>query len=437
MYTLRMYWEDSYATEFSGTVMDVWQEAGRLFVVLDRTLFYPEGGGQPSDQGIIVPIASMLSLEAKDAEQLYSVIGVSENNGKVIHVLDSQAKSWLSLGQTVYGKIDYEHRFDLMQQHTGQHILSRAFEEICGAKTVGFHLGTEYVSVDLEVHSIADDVLMRVEDLANEIVFRNLPVRVVEYEQSQVPSDIRRRIPTDSPKIRVVYVDDFDACACGGTHVRATGEVGIIKINEIDRAHSGVRVVFRCGKRALRDLREKEQILFDTAHIFSVGYRDLYDAALLQIERSSELTKAVQALKKELLAYEIESLVEEADAKADTNLLDEDHSVFVKRVEGKDIGDLKSMCREVAEATNSIAVLFSCAPRFFLVVASPFGESDSRGCIRASTIVENLGKKWGIKGGGTPQVAQMGSKEQVDKSEDEVREVLLEVFDELSKDVHT
>jgi len=98
---------------------------------------------------------------------------------------------------------------------------------------------------------------------------------------------------------------------------------------------------------------------------------------------------------------------------------------------------LKSMCREVSEATNSIAVLFSCAPRFFLVVASPFGESDSRGCIRASTIVENLGKKWGIKGGGTPQVAQMGSKEQVDKSEDEVREVLLEVFDELSKDVHT
>ena len=123
--TLKMYWEDSYATEFSGTVMDVWQEAGNLFVVLDRTLFYPEGGGQPSDRGIIVPAASMLSLQAKDAEQLYSVIGVSENNGKVIHVLNSNAEDWLSLGQTVYGKIDYEHRFDLMQQHTGQHILSR------------------------------------------------------------------------------------------------------------------------------------------------------------------------------------------------------------------------------------------------------------------------------------------------------------------------
>ena len=429
---VKMYWEDPYDTEFCATVTEIWQEAGQLFVVLDRTLFYPEGGGQPSDQGIILPVASAVNFEAEDVDHTYTVVRVFEEDGRVVHVICSQGEDILSPGQTVCGKVDWGHRFDLMQQHTGQHILSRAFEEVCGAKTVGFHLGVEYVSIDLDVPSVEENLLVLVEDLANEIVFKNLHVQVKDYEQAQVPPNIRRRIPTDSAKIRVVYVGDFDACACGGTHVEATGEVGIIKINQIERAHAGVRVLFRCGRRALRDLREKEKVLFSTAQALSVSYRDLYEAVVLQAERSNQVNKELQVLKKDLVSYEIRGLIEEVNSPKNTNL-GQSHGFFVKRVEGKDIPDLKIMCRSVAEATNNIVVLFSCAPRFSLVVACPASGSMEPEDVSASAIVEKLAEKWGIRGGGASDIAQMGSRELVDKGEDEVREELLEILDELSK----
>ena len=152
-------------------------------------------------------------------------------------------------------------------------------------------MGDDYVSIDLDAPSIEDSMLMRVEDLTNEIVYKNLPVEVKEYTQSQVPSAIRMRIPTDADSIRVVHIGDFDACACGGTHVKATGEIGIVKINQTDRSHGGVRVIFRCGRRALLDLREKEQILLSTSQMLSVSYKDLYETVVSCLRMLTEPLK--------------------------------------------------------------------------------------------------------------------------------------------------
>ncbi|HOQ03244.1 MAG TPA: DHHA1 domain-containing protein [Bacillota bacterium] len=425
MSTAKMYWANPYGTDFSATVLDIWQEDDDLFLVLDKTFFYPEGGGQPCDLGIIVPVASLLGEGMGNIDEVYRVRKVFEDDGRIIHVM---GQAGLSKGQTVFGRIDWDRRFDFMQQHTGQHILSRGFEELLGAQTIGFHLGDDYVSIDLDAPSIEDGMLMRVEDLANEIVYKNLPVEVKEYTQSQVPSAIRMRIPTDADSIRVVHIGDFDACACGGTHVKATGEIGIVKINQTDRSHGGVRVIFRCGRRALLDLREKEQILLSTSQMLSVSYKDLYETVVSVLEDANRAAKDLRLLKKEILEYEVKDLIEKARTQSGSGC-------FVCRVDGKDVSELKIMCKKICDCIDETVVLFSCVPQFSLVVACPDKAVTElmhlSPCLDASAIVKNLAHKWGLKGGGTPQIAQMGSKEPMDKSEEVVLGDLLETMEKL------
>ncbi len=425
MSTAKMYWANPYGTDFSATVLDIWQEDDDLFLVLDKTFFYPEGGGQPCDLGIIVPVASLLGEGMGNIDEVYRVRKVFEDDGRIIHVM---GQAGLSKGQTVFGRIDWDRRFDFMQQHTGQHILSRGFEELLGAQTIGFHLGDDYVSIDLDAPSIEDSMLMRVEDLTNEIVYKNLPVEVKEYTQSQVPSAIRMRIPTDADSIRVVHIGDFDACACGGTHVKATGEIGIVKINQTDRSHGGVRVIFRCGRRALLDLREKEQILLSTSQMLSVSYKDLYETVVSVLEDANRAAKDLRLLKKEILEYEVKDLIEKARTQSGSGC-------FVCRVDGKDVSELKIMCKKICDCIDETVVLFSCVPQFSLVVACPDKAVTElmhlSPCLDASAIVKNLAHKWGLKGGGTPQIAQMGSKEPMDKSEEVVLGDLLETMEKL------
>lgn len=425
MSTAKMYWANPYGTDFSATVLDIWQEDDDLFLVLDKTFFYPEGGGQPCDLGIIVPVASLLGEGMGNIDEVYRVRKVFEDDGRIIHVM---GQAGLSKGQTVFGRIDWDRRFDFMQQHTGQHILSRGFEELLGAQTIGFHLGDDYVSIDLDAPLIEDSMLMRVEDLTNEIVYKNLPVEVKEYTQSQVPSAIRMRIPTDADSIRVVHIGDFDACACGGTHVKATGEIGIVKINQTDRSHGGVRVIFRCGRRALLDLREKEQILLSTSQMLSVSYKDLYETVVSVLEDANRAAKDLRLLKKEILEYEVKDLIEKARTQSGSGC-------FVCRVDGKDVSELKIMCKKICDCIDETVVLFSCVPQFSLVVACPDKAVTElmhlSPCLDASAIVKNLAHKWGLKGGGTPQIAQMGSKEPMDKSEEVVLGDLLETMEKL------
>lgn len=418
-HTTKLYWQKPYDTQFSARVAEVWQDDEHVYAVLDSTLFYPEGGGQPSDLGIIQLPQGMR----------FCVDHVFEQDGRIVHVLSPDqvtAAGVLKPGQVVHGQIDWDRRFDFMQQHTGQHILSRAFELVCNASTVGFHLGDDYVSIDLGVESVDDNQITQTEDLANQMVFSNLPVESREYASGRLPDHIRRRIPAGSDLVRVVYVGDFDACACGGTHVKATGEIGIIKINRLDRAHGGVRVIFRCGKRALADLRMKEQILDRVARSLSVGYQDLPETVAALSEKASGLDKEVSRLKKELLEYEIREIARQAGSQDTGKAPDfgspgwiaggEDFAVC--RCEGKLPQELRYMARSVSELTGKTVIMFSQAPQFSLVVASASAQpgkgkkgKDIPPRQNAALLVSELGQIWGLRGGGAPQLAQMGAKE--------------------------
>lgn len=240
--TRRLYHEDPELRVFDAAVIALRSlEDGTVEVELDRSAFYPAGGGQPHDLGRLggVPL-----------------LDVREDGERVIHVLAGPPP-----GKALRGEVDWDRRLDHRQQHTGQHILSRAFEETARAATVGFHLGAERCTIDLDRDDVDDAALVRAEALANRIVMDDVPVSVTWHDDpSALPKAVRKDEPVSGP-IRLVHVGEFDANPCCGTHCGRSGQVGPIKVLRTERKKGGLRVEFVCGGRALRDYARRHETL--------------------------------------------------------------------------------------------------------------------------------------------------------------------------------
>jgi len=235
--TERLHYDDAYLLRFSARVVEHTQWEGRPAVVLDRTAFYATGGGQPHDTGILDGVGVVDVVER-------------ESDGAVVHVLAAP----LPPGTVdVEGEVDRARRLDLTRQHTGQHIISAAFVEVLGANTVSFHLSADYATIDLDRSPLTAEDLARVEDLANEVVMENRPVISRFVSRDELPALTLRKPLAHAGPVRIVEVPGFDCSACGGTHVRATGELGLIKLVRAERRGTESRVEFLCGGRALAD----------------------------------------------------------------------------------------------------------------------------------------------------------------------------------------
>lgn len=287
--TDRLYYSDSYLTEFDASVLQA-EQAGNFFEVrLDRTAFYPTSGGQPHDLG---------SIEG------HPVVDVVDGpDGAIIHRLERQFPL-----TRVRCRVHWPRRFDHMQQHTGQHILSQAFIRVASLATIGFHLSAEYATIDLEASELGQDTLRSAEDLANSIVYRNRSV-TPKLVSSDETAGLNLRKPSQREGIlRVVTIDDFDVSACGGTHVRQTGEIGGIFINRVERVNRRTRVEFVCGQRSLHFYRRRSGDLDRIARRLSVAPQDAPD----RVEKQTQETKAMRKLLKakdewlaELLAQDL------------------------------------------------------------------------------------------------------------------------------------
>ncbi len=286
--TERLYYDDSYLIEFDATVVERTRAGTAPAVVLDRTAFYPEGGGQPADRGTLNGVP---------------VVDVQVIDGRVVHVL-AEAISV----ERVHGVVDWSRRLDHMQQHTGQHILSRAFLEVAGAETVAFHLGAQASTIDLNQIGLSSDTLAEVERAANRIIWENRSVRarfVTPEEAARLPL---RRPPQVRDHIRVVEVEDFDWSACGGTHVRATGEVAVIKIVKTERRGEETRVTFLCGGRALADYARKHALVQRLVGRFTCAEHEI-EQAIDRLEAELRSTrKALRAAEETLVDYEAATL---------------------------------------------------------------------------------------------------------------------------------
>ena len=290
--TRRLYFEDAYRREFESQVMGIRSFEGRPALVLEATCFYPEGGGQPGDRGEIDGV---------------KVVEVIEEQGEILHLLEKEVQA-----EKVKGKIDWARRYDLMQQHSGQHLLSQVFFELLGAETLSFHLGEETASIELDLARLSEADQERVERRSAEIIFENRPIKTYFVEEREVNQIPFRKRPVKSGLIRVVEIDRFDYSACGGTHVRQTGEIGLVKITGQEKIRKNVRVYFVCGYRALRDYQNKEKILARLATGLGTSINQLpVTVERLQLE-ARDWRKRCLKLREEMNQYEAEKIMAEA-----------------------------------------------------------------------------------------------------------------------------
>lgn len=261
--TVRLFEDSSYITKFNANVLNCLEveaddknfEKYKYKIVLDKTAFYPEGGGQPSDKGCILPIKISKSLNV-ESKTFLEVLDVKEKDGVIYHYVNYP----LTENSAVEGKIDWNFRFMLMQHHTGEHIVSGLINRHFGFANIGFHMGENYVSIDFD-GKLTDENLDLIELQANNIIYKNLGIKI----DFPVPDELdllnyRSKKIIDG-EIRIVSVPSADVCACCGTHVRYTGEIGVIKLISSQSCKGGTRIYMLCGKEALNDYNNKNKIL--------------------------------------------------------------------------------------------------------------------------------------------------------------------------------
>ena len=277
--TERLYYHDSYLRDFTAHVVGTSSDGATAY--LDRTAFYPTSGGQPFDTGLLGGIP---------------VLDVADEGELIAHKLAAPLAA-----AEVECSIDWKRRFDHMQQHTGQHLLSAVFEELLGLRTASFHLGQDSSTIDLEVGSIESGAMRDVESRANQIVCENRPV-TVQFEQSAEALGLRK--PSErGGTLRIVTIEGMDRSACGGTHVRATGEIGVILTRKLEKVRQTVRVEFLCGARAVAQARSDYDALSRTAQLFSAAREEVPALVAAQLEAGRAADKARRKLRLELVVY--------------------------------------------------------------------------------------------------------------------------------------
>lgn len=378
--TNRLYYLDSYSTSFSAKVVERVEIEAKHGLILDESFFYPTSGGQPHDVGTLNDIDVIDVLVRGDDHALIHILK---------HPLDTES---------VVGEINWARRFDHMQQHTGQHILSRAFEDIVDANTVGFFLSDNTLTIDLDKDDIPQSDLDAVEALANQIIYDNRAVKAWFPSEDELATLPLRKI---SEKIvgavRVVDIDGFDVCACGGTHVAHTGEIGMIKILRVEKQKQQTRLEFKCGQRALLDYREKNAILLSTAADLTISYTDIPETVKRLQSENKSLSKTLKGAQSSLMRYEADGLWQESQTEGDLTVLR-----FIW--EDRAIGELQTLMRYLTEKPKTIVLMAVPGEKAHIM----FGCSDDANydvVPLLKSVMETLGTK---SGGGRPTLAQSG-----------------------------
>ena len=367
----RLYYTDPYLIEFDAVVRETQRHENRWKVVLDRTAFYPTSGGQPFDVGTLGE-ANVLDV-------------FDQEDGTIGHLVDRE----LETNCRVRGHVDWTRRFDHMQQHTGQHLLSAAFEREAGAKTVSFHLGTSTSTIDLDKELTADQIT-RIEDEANAVLWddREVCVKfVTAHEAAKLPL---RKDPAREGELRIIEIKDYDLSACGGTHVKRTGAIGIIAIAGFERFKGGLRIEFVCGGRALRAYRSLRTSVSGSVRLLSVLPDDLPSAIEKLQTAGRTQQRSQEGLYERLAAHEAASLLSTSEKIGAV-------SVVAAPVTGWDANGLKKLASTVVVKPSAIAVLVTTESPSLVVVARSQDLSLDTGAV-LKTLIDQFGGRGGGKG---------------------------------------
>lgn len=373
----RLYYTDSYLVEFDAVVRDSVQENDRWKIILDRTAFYPTTGGQPHDTGTL--------------DEAHVVDVVEQEDGTVAHIVDRQ----LEKNSRIRGHVEWRRRFDHMQQHTGQHLLSAAFEREMAAKTVSFHLGTTASTIDLDKEAATED-LARVEDAANAVVWEDREVCIKFVSASEAAKLPLRKEPARSGEIRIVEIKDYDVSACGGTHVSRTGAIGLIAITSVERFKGGQRVEFVCGARALRAFRQMKTAMNATVRLLSVLPDEVPATIEKMLAAGRSQQKSQETLQLRLAEHEAARLRSAAEQAGSAR-------VVAAVVSGWDAGGLKRLASAIVDSPSTIAVLVTDESPAMVVAARAKDLT-----LDVGVVLTKLLERFGGKGGGKGAMAQGG-----------------------------
>lgn len=385
--TEKLYDADSYLTEFSCKVISLYSDKDYIYIETDRTAFFPEGGGQTSDIGML--------------GETY-VENVQIIDGKILHFVKNSVENAEKLKniEVLCGKIDFKKRFSDMQQHSGEHIFSGIVNSLYGYNNVGFHLGTEIVTLDFD-GELGEYDICKVEDLVNKAIWDNLEIKILFPTEQELKSLTYRSKIEIEGQVRIVEIDGIDVCACCAPHVNRTGEIGIVRVVNFERYKGGTRVSILCGERALLDLRHK--------------LRQNRLVSNLTSSKQNETAAAVERLRNEneKLKYDIVGLTRELLLlKSESICSDERIIIFDPKLEGKLLQDFSI---SIMDKATEFAACFS-------------GENGSyRYCIVSRhtdlrDLCKTLNSAFGGRGGGKPEIVQ-GS---VIGEEDAIRSFLLD-----------
>ena len=391
----RLYHSDSFLSTFTGTVTGLrkcatgngesaWQLA------LDRTAFYPASGGQPFDTGQL----SALSLDG--AALTVPVEQVEDEEESVWHFV----REPLPVGTHVEGQVDWERRFDHMQQHSGQHLLSAIFWQQLQAQTISFHLGESTSTIDLASGPLEQHSLERVERLANGIIGEDRPVTSsyvsrVEAEAMLAAGQLRK-LPDRQGTIRLIDIEDCDKNACGGTHVRSTGQIGGLLVRTVEKVSRGMRIEFVCGLRAVRSARADFAVLRETAALLSTGVTELAPTVVRLLAEGKSNAKESQKLREELAVFQAARLAMDVPIESGLRLV-------VREWRDRNRDYIKLLASRTAKAAPQTAVIF-CANdadpvRMFVARSSDLD-------FNCGQILREALAQFGLRGGGSADLAQ-------------------------------
>ena len=377
----RFYYENSMTKQFTSTIEKITQdEQNNTYIVLHNTAFYPTGGGQPHDTGTINGI---------------QIINVEEIDGEIRHYV-AEGGSVEGLSGEVEGVLNWERRFDHMQQHAGQHILTAAFVELFDLPTVSFHLGSDTVTIDLQTSAVTEDQLAAAEKRANEIILENRDILTKWVTMEEANTYPLRKALKVEGDIRLVIIPDYDYNGCGGTHPTSTGQVQAIKILATEKMKQNIRVHFVCGKRVLQTLHLQNNVLTNVAKQISVPKEDAAIALQKVMATAKATEKALADAQDELLTFEANALLADAEQNHKETII----QLFPER----SMQQLQKLAKLLTAKENvKVALVGEFEEKYQLVVARGNAQATSM-----KNVMQTILPLIDGKGGGSDQLAQGG-----------------------------
>lgn len=398
--TKKLYHDNQYQTSFTARIIDRLDVNNTPAVILDQTAFYPTAGGQPHDTGTLQGIRV---VEVKETE-----------TNQIVHLLAQPITD-----DRVEGQIDWTRRFDHMQQHTGQHLLSQALLTTHGVETISMHLGDESATIDVKQAGLTDEKIAAAEELANRIIYENRVVLTHWATKDEIHRFPLRKMPVVDENIRILEIKDFDFSPCGGTHCSRTGEIGIVKVRKWETYKGGSRIHFVCGSRAVRDYQRKTIILRQLSDALTSGEADL-PAHLTKLQDEFKMLKRDHTdILKQRVVYEAHALIAERKPCGA-------YHVLTKSFDNRGANDLKLLAAAVLEQTTDTVVLFG--GRSEGKVSLLFARSDTLPFDMNALLKMACGVVNG-RGGGQPQQAQGGGTavEKMEEALHQAEKTLLDV----------